>query len=74
MSLGTALVLAAMIQTPGVSRFFDCTPLGPVAWTVVLVCSVGATVASVARPRLASRRAASLTAGPTAPKPGERGR
>ena len=66
MSLGSALALVAMIQTPGVSRFFDCTPLGPVAWTVVLVCSMGATVASVARPRLASMRAAWPTAGSTA--------
>jgi cation-transporting P-type ATPase I len=66
MSLGSALALVAMIQTPGVSRFFDCTPLGPVAWTVVLVCSMGATVASLARPRLASMRAAWPTAGSTA--------
>ncbi|MDN3059337.1 cation-transporting P-type ATPase [Streptomyces sp. SRF1] len=34
--LGSAAVLAAIIQTPGVSQFFDCTPLGPVAWAVTL--------------------------------------
>lgn len=34
-ALGSALVLAALVQTPGVSHFFGCTPLGPVAWTGV---------------------------------------
>ncbi len=32
---GSALVLAAIVQTPGVSRFFGCTPLGPLAWAGV---------------------------------------
>ncbi|MFI8092195.1 HAD-IC family P-type ATPase [Streptomyces sp. NPDC086080] len=31
-ALGSATVLAALVQTPGVSHFFGCTPLGPVAW------------------------------------------
>ncbi|MEU1853817.1 cation-translocating P-type ATPase [Streptomyces sp. NPDC019990] len=30
-ALGSAAVLAALVQTPGVSHFFGCTPLGPVA-------------------------------------------
>ncbi|MGW4048545.1 HAD-IC family P-type ATPase [Streptomyces sp. NPDC004721] len=34
-SLGSALTLAALIQTPGVSRALGCTPLGPVAWAGV---------------------------------------
>jgi cation-transporting ATPase I len=25
-------VLAGVIQTPGLSQFFGCTPLGPVGW------------------------------------------
>jgi magnesium-transporting ATPase (P-type) len=33
-SLGSAAALAAIIQTPGVSQFFGCTPLGPVGWTI----------------------------------------
>jgi cation-transporting ATPase I len=33
--LGSAAALIAIIQTPGVSQFFGCTPLGPVAWTGV---------------------------------------
>ena len=32
-ALGSAGVLVAIVQTPGVSHFFGCTPLGPVAWT-----------------------------------------
>ncbi|MGW3128741.1 HAD-IC family P-type ATPase [Streptomyces sp. NPDC001123] len=34
-SLGSAAVLLALVETPGVSRFFGCTPLGPVALTAV---------------------------------------
>ncbi|MFR0354381.1 cation-translocating P-type ATPase [Streptomyces sediminimaris] len=34
-SIGSAVALFALVQTPGVSRLFGCTPLGPVAWTGV---------------------------------------
>ncbi|MFC5018024.1 cation-translocating P-type ATPase [Streptomyces lienomycini] len=34
-SLGSAAALVALVQTPGVSRLFGCTPLGPLAWTGV---------------------------------------
>ncbi|MFD7444463.1 cation-translocating P-type ATPase [Streptomyces sp. NPDC059909] len=34
--LGSAAVLIAIIQTPGVSQFFGCTPLGPIAWGITL--------------------------------------
>ncbi|MFI7018458.1 HAD-IC family P-type ATPase [Streptomyces sp. NPDC050164] len=34
-ALGSAAVLAALVQTPGVSHFFGCTPLGPVGWAGV---------------------------------------
>jgi cation-transporting ATPase I len=40
-AVGSALALAAIVQTPGVSQFFGCTPLGPLAWT-----GVGAGVAA----------------------------
>ena len=46
--LGSAAALAAVIQTPGVSQFFGCTPLDPIAWAVVLACSAAATAASAA--------------------------
>jgi cation-transporting ATPase I len=35
-SLGSAVVLVSLIQTPGVSNLFGCTPLGPVAWAGVM--------------------------------------
>lgn len=35
--ISTAAVLVALVQTPVVSRFFGCTPLGPLAWTGVAV-------------------------------------
>ncbi|MGB8198541.1 MAG: cation transporting ATPase C-terminal domain-containing protein, partial [Pseudonocardiaceae bacterium] len=34
-SLGSATVLVGIVQTPGLSHFFGCTPLGPVAWAGV---------------------------------------
>jgi cation-transporting P-type ATPase I len=34
--LGSAALLAAVIQTPGLSQFFGCTPLGPVGWSIAL--------------------------------------
>ncbi|MCW2702560.1 MAG: cation-transporter ATPase [Blastococcus sp.] len=62
-SLGSAAVLAAVIQLPGVSGFLGSTPLGPVAWSVVLACSAGATFASATLPRLRAPR------GPAVPDP-----
>ncbi|MEV5598625.1 cation-translocating P-type ATPase [Streptomyces sp. NPDC052496] len=46
--LGSAAVLAAVIQTPGVSRFFGCTPMGPVAWGITLGAIATATLAGAA--------------------------
>ncbi|MCM2580045.1 cation-translocating P-type ATPase, partial [Streptomyces meridianus] len=47
--------LAGIVQTPGVSQFFGCTPLGPVAWAIVAVCSTGATLGAALAPRLLFR-------------------
>lgn len=44
---GSTALLAGVIMTPGVNRFFGCTPLGPVAWTIVTGCAVGGTVGAV---------------------------
>ena len=30
----SAAVLAGIVQTPGVSQFFGCTPLGPLGWSI----------------------------------------
>ncbi|MEU6642134.1 HAD-IC family P-type ATPase [Saccharomonospora sp. NPDC046836] len=41
---GSAAVLAAVVQTPGVSQFFGCTPLGPFAWSIALGSAGAASV------------------------------
>jgi cation-transporting ATPase I len=46
--LASAAALAAVVQTPGVSHFFGCRPLGPVGWTTALVASGAGTVAALA--------------------------
>jgi cation-transporting ATPase I len=43
--LGSAAALVALIQTPGLSQLFGCTPLGPVAWAGVAAALVLAVVA-----------------------------
>jgi len=47
-SLGSVAALIGIVQTPGVSRFFGCTPLGPLAWSGVLASTALATIASAA--------------------------
>ncbi|MEZ0382107.1 HAD-IC family P-type ATPase [Mycobacterium sp. pW045] len=49
-ALGSAVVLVGIVQTPGVSQFFGCTPLGPVAWAGVGAATGAATVLSVLAP------------------------
>jgi cation-transporting P-type ATPase I len=34
-ALGSAAALVALVETPGLSHLFGCTPLGPVAWAGV---------------------------------------
>lgn len=34
-SLGSAVALVALVQTPGASQLFGCTPIGPLAWAGV---------------------------------------
>ncbi len=43
-SLGSAVLMAAVIQTPGASQFFGCRPLGPLARGITLTVSIGATL------------------------------
>ncbi len=59
-ALGSAGVLVAIVQTPGVSHFFGCTPLGPVAWSGVIGATAGATAVSVLAPNWLARRVATL--------------
>ena len=47
--------LFAVVQTPGVSQFFGCTPLGPIAWGQAAGSAAAATVASMVGPELVRR-------------------
>ncbi|MEU5100535.1 cation-translocating P-type ATPase [Streptomyces sp. NPDC020996] len=50
-ALSTAALLT-VVQTPGLSHFFGCTPLGPLAWTTVAASATTATVTAATAPRL----------------------
>ncbi|MBV8981494.1 MAG: HAD-IC family P-type ATPase [Acidimicrobiia bacterium] len=52
-SVGSAAAMVGVIQTPGLSRLFGCTPLGPIGWTIAASSAAGATGLSVAAPALA---------------------
>jgi len=50
--VASAAALFVLVETPGVSQFFGGTPIGPVAWTVVVGCAaLGTLTAMVAQPR-----------------------
>ncbi|MGW2368558.1 cation-translocating P-type ATPase [Streptomyces sp. NPDC001667] len=62
-ALGSAAALAVLVQTPGLSHFFGCTPLGPVAWTGVAAAIGAAAVGPKVMPpieRLLSEAAARI--------------
>ncbi len=48
--LASAGVLVGIVQTPGVSQFFGCTPIGPVGWAIAGTSSVAATAGSLLLP------------------------
>jgi cation-transporting P-type ATPase I len=45
--LASAGVLVGIVQTPGVSQFFGCVPIGPVGWAIAGGSSAGATAGSL---------------------------
>jgi cation-transporting P-type ATPase I len=51
-SVASGAALVVIVNTPVVSQFFGCTPLGPAAWGIVAVSAAAATGASVVVPRL----------------------
>ncbi len=59
-ALGSAAVLVAIVQTPGVSHFFGCTPLGPVAWASVAGATASATAVSVLAPNWLTKNVAAV--------------
>jgi cation-transporting ATPase I len=75
---GSAAVLVAVVQTPVVSRFFGCRPIGPVAWATVLGWSAAGAAGAELVPRWWALRAAQAVvdgrttpAGPVVPETGE---
>jgi cation-transporting ATPase I len=54
-ALGSTAVLVAIVQTPGLSAFFGCRPLGPVAWATVAGSAGAATLGAAVAGRLTSR-------------------
>lgn len=59
-ALGSAGVLIGIIQTPVLSQFFGCTPLGPVAWLGVGGATAGASAISVLAPKWLDKTVTSL--------------
>jgi cation-transporting ATPase I len=49
-TLVSAGVLVGIVQTPGVSHFFGCTPMGPLGWGIAVGSAATATGASVVAP------------------------
>ncbi|GAB3324406.1 cation-translocating P-type ATPase [Geodermatophilus aquaeductus] len=49
---GSLAALAVVVQTPGLSRFFGCTPLDPLAWLVVLGWAAAGTAGAEVVPAL----------------------
>jgi cation-transporting ATPase I len=45
-ALASAGALGAVVQTPGVSHFFGCRPLGPVGWGIGASAAVGSSLAA----------------------------
>lgn len=53
-SLLSSALLAAIVQTPGVSQFFGCQPLSPIGWGMAFGSSVLATSLAVSFPQVTS--------------------
>ena len=59
-TLVSAGVLVGIVQTPGVSHFFGCTPMGPVGWGIAVGNAAAATTASLVAPWAMRRVSKSL--------------
>jgi cation-transporting ATPase I len=66
-SLASASVLTLLVQTPGVSHFFGCRPLGPISWTAAIGASVVATSMSGVIEKVIERLPSAEKLGPGAP-------
>jgi cation-transporting ATPase I len=68
-SLGSAAALAGIIQTPGLSHFFGCTPLGPLGWTIAGGAATAATATTLLLPPLLAHLREQPLPGEPAPCP-----
>jgi cation-transporting ATPase I len=59
-SIGSVAALAGIVQTPGVSHFFGCRPLGPIGWATAMGASAAATTAAIVFPQLVNKAANKL--------------
>ncbi len=59
-SLASTALLAAIVQTPGLSQFFGCRPLGPIGWATAIGASTVATGIALSFPQVTSAVAARL--------------
>ena len=59
-SIASAGVLTGIVQTPGVSHFFGCRPLGPIGWATAIGASAAATSASLVFPQVIAKAAQRL--------------
>jgi len=59
-SFASAVALAGIVQTPGISQFFGCRPLGPIGWATAIGASTLATGTAMYFPDLAGSLAQRL--------------
>lgn len=58
---GSFAVLAMVVNTPGVSQVFGCTPVGPLGWGQAVLATAVATGVSTVAPALVSRVSAAVS-------------
>ncbi|MHA7653185.1 cation-translocating P-type ATPase [Mycobacterium sp. ML4] len=54
-AVGSLVVLGVVVSTPGLSRLFGCTPVGPVGWGQALLAATAASLVAVLAPDLMER-------------------
>ncbi|HET6952972.1 MAG TPA: HAD-IC family P-type ATPase, partial [Acidimicrobiales bacterium] len=69
-TMATGAALIALVQTPGVSQFFDCTPLGPVGWAIGVGGAAAGVGLSLVLPPIVGRLPRLADAAPGAGAPG----
>jgi cation-transporting ATPase I len=49
-TLLSVAALVVVVEVPGLSQFFGCTPIGPLAWAIVAASAGVGTIAAVLAP------------------------